>query len=341
MTFDDPDVTVFATCPPWDGAAGDDYLRRLVEVGRWSEAAGCRGSLVYTDNAQLDPWTVAGLLVEHTSTLEPLVAVQPIYMHPYTAAKLIASLGQLHARRCHLNFVAGGFTNDLKALNDPTPHDRRYDRLVEYAEIIRRLTDGDGPVTYAGDFYATTALALRPMLPPHLRPGFFLSGSSPAGRAAAQRLGATPVTYPAPAAEMPDAAMQGIRGAVRLGIITRADEAAAWEEAADRFPPDRRGRLAHELARRVSDSHWHHNLSTSDEQDQNTPYWLEPFRQSQTMCPYLVGSHERVAMELARYLKDGCQAFILDVPASPEDLEDIATAFAAARHLCDTPSCTS
>src|SRR2546430_4749483 len=35
---------------------------------RWSEDAGCRGILVYTDNRLVDPWLVAQLIVENTRT---------------------------------------------------------------------------------------------------------------------------------------------------------------------------------------------------------------------------------------------------------------------------------
>ena len=68
-------------------------------------------------------------------------------MHPFTVAKTIASIGCLYGRQMYLNMVAGGFKNDLNALNDTTPHDKRYERLAEYTTIIktpprqRRLRD--------------------------------------------------------------------------------------------------------------------------------------------------------------------------------------------------------
>ena len=68
-------------------------------------------------------------------------------MHPYTVAKLVTSIAKLYDRRVFLNMVAGGFINDLLALNDPTDHDARYDRLVEYTTIVKRLLAGDGPVS--------------------------------------------------------------------------------------------------------------------------------------------------------------------------------------------------
>ena len=65
-------------------------------------------------------------------------------MHPYTAAKMVASLAFLHERRIDLNMVAGGFRNDLRALGDETPHDERYDRMVESREIMTRSARGEG-----------------------------------------------------------------------------------------------------------------------------------------------------------------------------------------------------
>src|SRR6266436_3365284 len=128
----DSGLQVFATCPPSYTAAPEQYLRDVVTVARWSDAAQCEGMLIYTDNGLVDPWSVAQAVIAHTERLAPLVAVQPIYMHPYAIAKLVATLGFLYGRRVYLNMVAGGFKNDLEALGDPTPHDERYARLVEY-----------------------------------------------------------------------------------------------------------------------------------------------------------------------------------------------------------------
>src|SRR6266566_3812159 len=83
--------------------------------------------LIY--NSKLDPWLVSQIIIQNTRSLCPLVAVQPVYMHPYSVAKMLASFGYLYRRRLYLNMVAGGFKNDLIALNDTTPHDKRYQRL--------------------------------------------------------------------------------------------------------------------------------------------------------------------------------------------------------------------
>src|SRR5688572_27522006 len=104
-------VELFSTCPASDAVAGD-YRAEVAKVARWSEEAGCTGILVYSDNRKFDPWLVSQIVIESTSALSPLVAVQPTYLHPYAAAKMVATLGWLYGRRLYLNLVNGGFKND-------------------------------------------------------------------------------------------------------------------------------------------------------------------------------------------------------------------------------------
>jgi len=325
-------IRVFSTCVPSNKTEQRDYLNRVVSVAQWSESAGCEGILVYTDNGLVDPWLVSQIIVQNTDRLCPLVAIQPVYMHPYSVAKMIATIGQLHGRRTWINLVAGGFKNDLTALGDETPHDRRYDRIVEYTQIVRRLLDGES-VTHAGDFYRVTNLKLKPPLDPELRPGITISGSSEAGMAAARAIEAVAVQYPKPVHEyQPDGESAGVERGVRIGIIARDDADEAWRAAYDRFPEDRSGQLAHQLAMKVSDSVWHKQLSELGQQPtgEDNPYWLRPFENYGTFCPYLVGDYERVATEVARYTALGYETFILDVPDSPEELEHIGEVFARA-----------
>lgn len=332
-------VEVFSTCPPSTGAAGGAYGQSVAEVARWSEQAGCRGILVYSDNSQVDPWLVSQMILDHTSALCPLVAVQPVYMHPYTVAKMVTSMAFLYGRRIYLNMVAGGFKNDLTALNDTTPHDRRYERLTEYTMIIKRLLAGASPVSHEGEFYKVVNLKLSPPLDGDLLPGIFVSSSSEAGMAAARVIGATAIEYPKPVREYLGRARDGaLAWGIRVGVIGRAREAEAWEVARARFPEDRKGQLVHQLAMKVSDSVWHKQLSEMGEAGGQGPYWLVPFQNYKTMCPYLVGSYERVGEELARYIAVGYRTFILDVPVDPDDLQHASLAF---QHALEVSKCHS
>lgn len=338
----DSRVEVFSTCPPSSGADPRAYAEQVAPVARWSEAAGCRGILVYSDNSLLDPWLVSQIIVTSTRSLCPLVAVQPVYMHPYTVAKLVTTFAALYGRRVYLNLVAGGFKNDLESLGDGTPHDRRYQRLVEYASIAKRLLSDASPLTLAGEFHRVERLRLSPPLPPGLLPGIFVSGSSEAGRAAARALGATAIEYPKPAQDCAGGPCEaGEQRGIRVGVIAREREEEAWALARARFPEDRRGQLARQLAMKVSDSVWHGQLSSLGEGGDGSPYWLVPFQNYKTMCPYLVGSHERVGAELGRYLSLGYRTFILDVPPGPEELDHTGAAFERAFDRCPSPSLIS
>lgn len=330
----DTGLQLFSTCP-WSSATPENYRNRVAQVAQWSEAAGCTGILVYTDNSAVDPWLVAQVILESTERLCPLVAVQPVYMHPYSVAKIVASLAFLHRRRVFLNMVAGGFKNDLAALNDTTPHDARYERLAEYTHIIRQLVENPLPLTFEGRFYSVKNLSLRPAVAPDLRPGILASGSSDAGLAAAREMGAIAIRYPEPPdrAALEHASSAASPSGIRIGIIAREREEDAWQIALQRFPEDRKGQLTRQLATKVSDSEWHHRLAEMGGAAKPETYWLRPFENYQTNCPYLVGSYERVARELARYMNLGYLTFILDIPPEQEELQHIGVVFQFAQRV--------
>jgi alkanesulfonate monooxygenase len=206
---------------------------------------------------------------------------------------------------------------------------------VEYTTIIQELLKGPAPVSYRGEFYVVDKLRMTPPLAPDLAPELFVSGSSPAGLAAAQALGATAVKYPQPAEQEPDCHDTAIRTGVRVGIIARKSEEEAWRVANERFPGDRKGQITHQLAMKTSDSAWHQQLSQMAAAPgvDGSPYWLWPFENYKTFCPYLVGSYDRVAAELAKYLELGHQTFILDIPAAQDELEHISVVFSSAQQL--------
>ena len=323
-------VEVYSTCPQSKDVPQGEYLQRVIDVARWSESFGCTGILVYTDNGIVDPWHVSQVILENTKTLAPLVAIQPIYMHPYFAAKKIATLAWLYKRRIALNMLAGGFKNDLAALGDDTPHDDRYRRTVEYTKIIRALVE-QGMATLDGKYYKVTNLKLVPPVPPELRPLVLSSGSSPAGMEAARDMCATAVKYPKPPGEEEDVRDGFAPGyGVRVGVIARETTEEAWEVAKTRFPEDRRGQLTAQLAMKVSDSSWHKQLSKRADGSDESPYWLGPFQNYQTFCPYLVGTYQVVADLVRGYIRSGYKTFILDIPASREELEHIGRVFSMA-----------
>jgi alkanesulfonate monooxygenase len=324
-------LNIYSTAPQSADVDRTRYVARVAEVARWSERAGCRGILVYADNRLVDPWLVSNIILQHTEQLCPLVALQPVYMHPYAAAKMVTSFGHLYNRRLCLNLLAGGFRTDLLALNDETPHDDRYKRLTEYSLIMKRLLESPEPVTFAGDYYSVRGLRMNPPLPEALMPGLLISGSSAAGLAAAREIGATPIKYPQKSSEEPyHEHHDGNAPGIRVGIIARETAEEAWQVAHLRFPEDHKGKLAHQLAMKVSDSLWHKQLSgkpSASDRSSDEVYWLGPFQHYKTFCPYLVGSYEQVGQEVAAYVDRGYRTFILDIPPCEEELDHTSVVF--------------
>jgi alkanesulfonate monooxygenase len=148
--------------------------------------------------------------------------------------------------------------------------------------------------------------------------------------AAARAVGATAVKYPKPAKDSAaDSQLDGEKSGVRVGIIARPNRADAWSVANERFPGDRKGQLAHQMAMRVSDSVWHKQLSEMIKEvgEVQGVYWMWPFQNYQTFCPYLVGSYEEVADEISRYMRGGFKSFILDIPPTREELTHTQAVF--------------
>lgn len=155
------------------------------------------------------------------------------------------------------------------------------------------MLERDTAIELTGRFYSVKNLKMTPPLPRELRPEIFVSGSSPAGMAAATELAAIAVRYPQPVefeAADREAIARGVKCGARVSIIAREDGEEARHVALERFPPDRRGQLAHQMAMKVSDSVWHQQLSQLDEHplSEDNPYWLSPMQNYKTFCPYLV-----------------------------------------------------
>ena len=94
---------------------------------------------------------------------------------------------------------------------------------------------------------------------------------------------------------------------------------------------------SHASSSKVSDSVWHRTLSDLNGKikEKRSTYWLWPFQNYKTFCPYLVGSYEQVSSEVSRYLATGYRTFILDVPTCEEDLTHINHVFAHATQTVD------
>lgn len=341
-------LTIIGTCPAYprgnafDTKGGAGFLDHLAKSALCAEKQGWDALLVYSDNSQLDPWLLATAMLEATSKLSPLVAVQPIYVHPFALAKSVASLSLLYQRPVHLNLIAGGFPRDLEALGDDTRHDRRYDRLAEYGTIIQELLKGSRPVSLDGEFYSLDKAQLFPPLTKELYPMFTMAGSSNAGIAAAKKLQARSIQYLRPSHEYENDDMAtDLPLGTRVGIIARSSAEEAWDVARKRFPKNELGTAFRQLAVQISDSVWVKELGREISLPSGHPYWLGPYSFGYQSCPFLVGDENTVAAELANYIRLGMKTFLVAEAQDEEDASYITKAFSLALKLSDRALATA
>ena len=135
-----PWLQVFSTCPS-SSTAPDRYAERVAEVARWSERAGCTGILVYTDNSIVDPWMVSQIILQNTRLVES-PRRGSAGLHAPVFGREDGFDRRLLVRPPDVPEHGGGRIQERPdGLGDATPHDSRYQRLVEYTTIIQQLLE--------------------------------------------------------------------------------------------------------------------------------------------------------------------------------------------------------
>jgi alkanesulfonate monooxygenase len=308
------------------------YADGVKTVTRLSQEFEFTGVLIFTGNdVFIDPWITAHQIVTQTSTLCPLVAVNPTYMHPFTAARMISSLANFYKRKVYLNLVTGTAVSHLEALGDTLSHDERYERLEEYAQIINLLLGASGLVNFPGKFYRLSDLVLLPKTPPALLPGLLVAGQSESAKRVCRAVGATGTQMLKPELE----AGLGHERGIHFGVVTRENEMEAWTAAGVYFPEDDTGRDVFEFSMSNTDSRWKQQLRnvSRDAKDLPKNYFLNPFLRLQADCPFIVGGYEYVANLFVKLIQAGIRTFILDIPPNEEEFEHCAFALdLAGRH---------
>lgn len=326
-----PSIEVFTISPRTTDE--HQYWPNIERAIEWSDRHGGSGVLLFTGNdTYVEPWLAAQTVCQRSRSASPLVAVNPIYMHPFTTAKMVSSLAYLFGRKTYLNMVTGTAISYLQAMADELSHAQRYERLREYGDIVRALLTSDDPVTYEGQHYQIKNLVLRPKVPAELLPEFFFAGQSDGAVATARELGGVHLQMLPP--QLAAGLMPSATG-VNFGLITRPTRDQAWSAARARFPEDRHGQRVLALSMSNTESVWKQRLKKAAEMEAGSAaeYWLDPFRNFQSDCPYLVGDYEQVSEILASLITRGIRAIVLDLPRDESEYRHAAEAFSRAARL--------
>lgn len=212
----------------------------LAQVAQAIDRLGFEGALLPTGQTCEDSWVVASALVPLTQRLKFLVAVRPGVTSPLFAARQAATLDRISGGRLLVNIVAGGDRSELRADGVDLAHADRYALAEEFVAVWRRLMTGEA-VDYQGEhlFAEASELLFAPVQAGG--PPLYIGGSSEPAVALTGKHIDHYLTWGEPVADVAAkianvraaAAKHGreVRFGIRLHIIVRETEEAAWAEA--------------------------------------------------------------------------------------------------------------
>jgi len=215
------------------------YMRQIAQA---ADELGYEGVLIPTGAFCEDPWAVAAAMAPLTRRLRFLVAVRPGVMLPTVAARLAATVDRISGGRLDINIVTGGSPPELAADGLFLPHDARYDLTREFMDVWCRLMAGE-TVDFRGEHLRVEGA--RVLFPPVQRPWppLFIGGSSEASHEFTAERCDVYMTWGEPPAMVAEkladvrvrAARHGrtVRAGIRLHVIVRETETAAWAAADD------------------------------------------------------------------------------------------------------------
>jgi alkanesulfonate monooxygenase len=300
----------------------------MEQLIRISDDYGYSGVLLFQSNkAFIEPWFFSQVLLHQSKQLSPFIALNPVYMHPFTAARLLYSISLFHRRKVYVNFITGTSRSELEALGDHFDHSDRYKRLYEFLYIFNALIREEAPVTFSGQFYSVKNLQLSGKFQNDLWPSYFLAGSSPEAGSLIRKFDITHLQMAQNPGVWAGVLKEPSRKAIHFGIITAPTSEAAETALRTIFGNkvgDSEARLL-ETAMNNTDAVWKKMLYEGKlEEDTNSVYRLSPFSMSKSDCPYLVGSYDQVAACIEAYICEGITDIVVEINETNESFQDAA-----------------
>jgi alkanesulfonate monooxygenase len=214
----------------------------LKQVACAADELGYEGVLIPSGRGCDDAWLVAAAVAPVTARLKLLVALRPGIVAPTAAARMSSALDRLCGGRLLLNVVTGGDPVELAADGVHLDHAARYRQTGEFLDIFRRLHTQE-TVDFDGEFYKIIgAQLLQPVITkPH--PPLYIGGSSEAAHGVTAEHIDVYLSWGEPPGQVAQkiaevralAAARGrtVRFGIRLHVVVRETEQAAWNAADD------------------------------------------------------------------------------------------------------------
>ena len=151
----------------------------LVPVGRWKGFGGTSNF----NGAGFESYTWAAGIGAQTKKAGVFATSHVPTVHPIMAAKQATTIDHITNGRFSLNIVTGWFQPEMEMFGEPQmEHDRRYERALEWLEIIKLLWTREEEFDFEGQFYRVKAgwLMPKPIQKPY--PVVMNAGGSAKGR---------------------------------------------------------------------------------------------------------------------------------------------------------------
>lgn len=131
--------------------ADDAGIEFLLPIARW---IGYGGETDFHGSV-LETITWATGLLAHTKRITVFATVHTAFVHPFVAAKQLATADQLGKGRIGLNVVAGWNKPEYDSFGVDLPHEHkeRYALAQEWFDYVRAVWDHDGPFEWDGRFF--------------------------------------------------------------------------------------------------------------------------------------------------------------------------------------------
>jgi alkanesulfonate monooxygenase len=308
--------------------SGIGDLRNFI---RLTDKYGFHGILVAESvNGYFHPWVVAQEILSHSDSLSPLVAVNPMFAHPFTIAKQVATLTRFYDRRLCLNFITGTAKDDFDRLGDMVSHNDRYKRLEEFIRIVYDLLMNDKPFSFNGSFYNVNNLRLPLNLPSPLLPDIYIAGSSAEAIDLLKKRNGINLRMARPMAKIPEIVSSDLAQGFHFGIIARQTSSEAYQRLNEISPASRERQLLQKFSMRNTDAVWKKDLlNMADEiNGEDTIFSIAQFQNFYSDVPYLVGDYHSVASYIRQYVSAGIRFFIVEVPLDTKnEMQHIAEVF--------------
>lgn len=302
------------------------YVDELMRIAQFSDRNGFEGILLFSGNdVFVEPWAMAQHILAHTDRGSPLIAVNPVYMHPFTVAKFVSSFALIYRRKVYLNMITGTATSDLRGVGDQRSHEARYSRLGEFIFLVRQLLSSPRPINFKGKYFTANDLQLRPRLPTTFMPEFLIAGQSDDARRISTEMGCLMMQMLTPNLD------KGISApGLNFGIFAREERDQARRAAKLRFQDSAEGRELLKSTMESTDSDWKRRLIDIGKGGDlhESGYWLLPFLTFQADCPYLVGSYADIGAMVRCFAEKNVNTIILDVVADEQELDHVCKALA-------------